>query len=288
MRTGSCDWECPPGPCPTGICQCGLPPRQAWRAAKELLHACCTRLLPRRWVLWRFKRPARHAPRRCCPRMGPPPPPGGFARFGASLATSNAGTDADAEWRWIWRGAGALCRGEEGACESEEAYCDRPENTAECRRGCFEVRGRALTIIFDKNREPSEQIGSGVPLVKQPLIVLIDDLGKAVIPPSIYSPWNDNEKLGEIVEVSISRIDLPNPSVDRMLGGEPNAVRCPQGTFSTKADPCFELDQPLDARFTSGLLSPLYLFVGRLLLAGSQAPSQAQASRPRNARSTPR
>jgi hypothetical protein len=90
------------------------------------------------------------------------------------------------------------------------------------------------------------------------LVVLIDDLGKAVIPPSIYSPWNDDEKEGERIFVSTSRVDEPwtmwggQPTPNRMLGGEPNAVICPDGSFSTPKDPCFERDQPLDPRFTAG------------------------------------
>ena len=40
--------------------------------------------------------------------------------------------------------------------------------------------------------------------------------------------------------------------VDRVLGGELNAVVCAASTFSDSDNPCFELDQPLDARFTMG------------------------------------
>ena len=86
---------------------------------------------------------------------------------------------------------GQTCTGEPGACESELSYCDRVENEKECMRSCFEFRGRATMIIFDRNRQPSEQMLSGLALVKQPVIALIDDLGKAVILPSIYSPYND-------------------------------------------------------------------------------------------------
>ena len=97
-----------------------------------------------------------------------------------------------------------------GECESELSYCDRLENEQECARGCFEFRGRALMLIFDRNREPSAQMSSGNPLVKQPVMVLIDDLGKAVIQPSIYSPYNDLDKTGEKALVSVSRIDVLN------------------------------------------------------------------------------
>ena len=149
--------------------------------------------------------------------------------------------------------AGKECSGADYACESELSFCDREENLAVCARGCFEFRGRALMIIFDRNKEPSESVGSGQPLVKQPTIALIDDLGKAVIPPSIYSPWDDQKKQGSLVKVSLFRLDSPaSAGPERALGGEFGAVRCPDGTFSTKAEPCFELDQPLNQRFTSG------------------------------------
>jgi hypothetical protein len=54
--------------------------------------------------------------------------------------------------------------------------------------------------------------------------------------------------------VSVSRIDVLNPEADisRALGGEINAVVCAPGTYSNSNTPCFELDQPLDTRFTTG------------------------------------
>ena len=64
-------------------------------------------------------------------------------------------------------------------------------------------------IIFDKNREPSASVLSGNPLVKQPHIALIDDLGKKVIEPSIYATWDSNVKTGESVKVEVERIDMP-------------------------------------------------------------------------------
>ena len=151
---------------------------------------------------------------------------------------------------------GQTCTGQPGACESELSYCDRVENEKECMRSCFEFRGRAIMIIFDRNRQPSEQMLSGMALVKQPVIALIDDLGKAVILPSIYSPYNDQDKTGEKTIVKVSRIDVSNAGIDRALGGELNAVVCGQGSapnlFSNTENPCFEPDQPLDPRFTMG------------------------------------
>ena len=106
---------------------------------------------------------------------------------------------------------GKTCTGEPGACVSEESYCDQndPLIQYQCARGCFEFRGRALMIIFDKNREPSASVLSGNPLVKQPHIALIDDLGKKVIEPSIYATWDSNVKTGESVKVEVERIDMP-------------------------------------------------------------------------------